>query len=121
WRDSATWPPPHTPPLFALHSAGGANTRSGNGALTTQLPADEPPDSFVYDPDNPVPTVGGRTLFYHPAFGSAVVADQAGVEEREDVLVYSSARLTRLSRIAGAVTLTLFASTSGGGNDCNAK
>jgi putative CocE/NonD family hydrolase len=121
WRDSATWPPPHTPTRFYLHSAGGANTRSGNGALTTQLPADEPPDSFVYDPDNPVPTVGGRTLFYHPAFGSAGVADQAGVEEREDVLVYSSARLTRLSRIAGAVTLTLFASTSGVDTDFTAK
>jgi uncharacterized protein len=121
WQESMTWPPNHTPTNFYLHSAGGANTRSGNGALTTDLPALEPPDSFVYDPQDPVPTVGGRTLFYHPAFGPAGVADQAKVEDREDVLVYSSPRLNKPFRIAGPVILTLFASSSAVDTDFTAK
>jgi hypothetical protein len=121
WQDSATWPPKHTPTNFYLHSAGSANSRSGNGALTPHLPGTEPPDSYVYDPANPVPTVGGRTLFYHPALGPTGVADQAKVEERQDVLVYSSPRLNRPSKIAGPVTVTLFAATSTVDTDFTAK
>jgi uncharacterized protein len=121
WQESPSWPPPHTPTNFYLHSGGAANSRGGNGFLTTDGPGAEPPDSYVYDPANPVPTVGGRALFYHPALGPTGVADQATVEERQDVLVYSSPRLNRPFRIAGPVTVTLFAATSGVDTDFTAK
>jgi predicted acyl esterase len=44
--------------------------------------------------------------------GPARVFDQATVEELEDMLVYASARLTTPLRIAGPVSVTLFAASS---------
>ena len=84
--------------------------QSGNGTLTLAQPISEPPDSFSYDPANPVPTVGGRTLFYHPRLGPPGVFDQAKVEEREDVLVYTSEPLTKPLSFAGNAAAELFVS-----------
>jgi putative CocE/NonD family hydrolase len=121
WRGSDAWPPRYTPVKYFLHSAGAANTRAGNGTLSTTAPADEPPDSYRYDPADPVPSVGGRTLFYHPVLGPAGVFDQAKVEERDDVLVYTTPRLVTPLRIAGPVSVTLFASSSAVDTDFTAK
>lgn len=120
WQESSSWPPPHTPVRYYLHSAGRANSRFGDGVLTTDSPAGaEPPDSYVYDPNDPVPSVGGRTL--HPNFGLGGVADQSRVEERGDVLVYTSAHLTRPLTIAGPVTVTLYVASSAPDTDFTAK
>lgn len=121
WRDSSTWPPQYTPVKFYLHSGGSANTRSGNGTLTAQPPGNEPPDSYFYDPANPVPSVGGRTLFYHPVLGPAGVLNQAKIEEREDVLVFTFTRLSTPLTIAGPVSVTLFAASSAIDTDFTAK
>jgi predicted acyl esterase len=48
------------PTRYYLHSKGQANTRFGDGVLSTEAPANEPPDRFRYDPRNPVPTYGGH-------------------------------------------------------------
>jgi hypothetical protein len=48
----------------------------------------------------PVPSLGGRTL--HPNLGPAGVQNQATLEERDDVLVYTSARLTTRLALARA-------------------
>src|SRR5262249_8071158 len=63
WRDENEWPLGRTryTEMF-LHRGGRANTLGGDGRLSAQRPADEPHDSFVYDPDDPVPTRGGTTL-----------------------------------------------------------
>jgi hypothetical protein len=53
------------------------------------MPGEEPLDTFAYDPADPVPTRGGNTLIL--AMG---VQDQRPVEEREDVLVYTSDAMT---------------------------
>src|SRR5262249_2538311 len=53
WRDEAEWPlarAVETP--WYLRS---------NGVLSVDAPGDEEPDGFTYDPDDPVPTVGGPT------------------------------------------------------------
>jgi putative CocE/NonD family hydrolase len=121
WQEADTWPPRHTPVKYHLHSAGPANTRFGSGTLAPHPPAGEPADSYRYDPADPVPSVGGRTLFYHPVLGPAGVFDQAKVEEREDVLVYTSARLTTPVRIAGPLSVTLFAASSAVDTDFTAK
>jgi putative CocE/NonD family hydrolase len=56
WRSSETWPVEGTTfEKFYLHSGGAANSLSGDGSLTLAMPASEPADRFVYDPDDPVP------------------------------------------------------------------
>jgi uncharacterized protein len=61
WRDEDSWPLDRAKQTkYFLHSAGKANSASGDGALSTSASANsETPDSFVYDPAKPVPTVGG--------------------------------------------------------------
>jgi uncharacterized protein len=119
WVETETWPPPYTPTDYYLRSGGHANSRFGDGSLAAQPPSAEPPDSFVYDPDEPVPSVGGRTL--HPIFGPGGVQDQAAVEERDDVLVYTSARFTTPVTITGPVTVTLHVVSSAPDTDFTAK
>ena len=59
WRNESAWPVERARSTsYYLHSAGKANTAAGDGALATSAPKSENPDSFVYDPANPVPTVG---------------------------------------------------------------
>jgi putative CocE/NonD family hydrolase len=123
WRDEADWPLPdtHYRPLY-LHSNGNANTRHGDGALSWAPPAAEPPDSFSADPHNPVPTCGGATLL--PGAQTAVNAgprDQRSVEERADVLVYTSPPLDADLDVIGPVTLVLFATSSARDTDFTGK
>ena len=110
WKTASEWPPEHTPTRFYFRSGGDANGRSGDGRLTDSKPADEPVDSYVYDPDDPVPSVGGRTL--HLNLGDPGVKDRAAVETRDDVLVFTSRTLTEPLAIAGSVSVTLYASSS---------
>jgi len=63
WRFEKEWPPKrvkYTP--WYLHGNGKANTASGDGSLSPKAPSAEPADKYVYDPANPVPTLGGTTL-----------------------------------------------------------
>jgi len=63
WRDADNWPIPGTQfTSYYLHSLGEANSSGGNGRISTDKPAaDEPPDHYVYDPANPVPSRGGHS------------------------------------------------------------
>lgn len=119
WREADSWPPPHAERTYYLQSGGRGNSRLGDGVLSPEPPGDQPPDAFVYDPDNPVPSVGGRTL--HREWGPAGVFDQATVEAREDILVYTSPYLTEAVSIAGPVSVVLYASTTGADTDFTAK
>lgn len=112
WREADTWPPAGAhPTLFYLRSQGKANTVQGNGTLNTEQPAQEAPDRFVYDPSNPVPTLGGRlccdSLHLEPG-----ARDQRPNEARQDVLVYSTPVLAHDLEVIGPVELTLYASSS---------
>ena len=61
WQSSDTWPPKGAQPMtFYLASGGKANTLDGDGILISAPPADNKPDSFTYDPMNPVPSYGGN-------------------------------------------------------------
>jgi putative CocE/NonD family hydrolase len=117
WRDENEWPlarTRYTP--YYLHSRGHANTASGDGALSPQMPGDEPPDAFAYDPADPVPTRGGNTLIL--AMG---VQDQRPVESRPDVLVYTSDAMTAPFEVTGPLAVTLFAASSAPDTDFTAK
>lgn len=117
WKDIDSWPPAHTIVPYYLHSTGQANSRLGDGVLDTKLPGIQPADSYVYDPLDPVPTRGGRSMI-------AVlpgVENQAEVEERHDVLVYTTPCLADPLVIAGPMSVTLFASSSAPDTDFTAK
>ncbi|MED1470036.1 CocE/NonD family hydrolase [Bacillus salipaludis] len=120
WRDEWEWPLARTQYTnFYLHSSGKANTKNGDGELSLMCPVDEAFDSYFYDPKNPVPTKGGSTLFAGPLTMGPF--DQREIEEREDVLVYSTEPLTEAIEVTGQVKVKLWASTDAKDTDFTAK
>ncbi len=120
WRDEQDWPLARALPTpFYLHSNGHANTLEGDGSLDTELPGDESADRFVYDPLNPVPTLGGALLM--PAIYRSGARDQQPIERRADMLVYTSAPLERDLEVTGPVTVTLWAASSAPDTDFVAR
>ena len=93
---------------------------SGDGALTTTTAKSDKPDTFTYDPANPVPTVGGP-LCCDPQHLPAGPRDQKEVEARPDVLVYSTPPLDNDVEVTGPVTLDLYAASSAVDTDFTAK
>jgi putative CocE/NonD family hydrolase len=118
WRSENEWPLKRTQfTSYYLHSSGHANSLKGEGALSTTKPAEEEPDHFTYDATNPVPTIGGNNL----VGASAGPYDQTKVEEREDVLVYSTAPLEQDLEATGPVRLILWAASSATDTDFTGK
>ncbi len=123
WRNEAAWPLERAKPTrYLLHSSGNANSASGAGLLSAG-PADfrsESTDTFVYDPANPVPTVGGPLCcdVVHLAPGPR---DQRQVEARPDVLVYSTPPLEEDVEVTGPVSLDIFAKSSAIDTDFTGK
>jgi putative CocE/NonD family hydrolase len=121
WREEENWPLARAKSTkYYLHSQGGANSARGNGSLSTTAPSNEPSDKFTYDPAKPVPTVGGPLCCDtdHLAPGPR---DQRSVEERDDVLVYSTPALDHDLEVTGPVRLEFFASSSAVDTDFTAK
>jgi putative CocE/NonD family hydrolase len=120
WRTANTWPIPGTTyQSYYLHSQGNANTLTGTGTLTATPPTGKQArrDRYRYDPTNPVPSFGGRFQASVPGGPH----DQRLIEQRPDVLVYSTAPLTRDVEVTGPVTVTLYAASSARDTDWTAK
>ena len=121
WRDEQEWPLARAKPTeYYLHSQGKANTLNGNGSLSVTPPGEEPPDLFLYNPSDPVPTRGGA-LCCNAYFAAGGSFEQGQIEAREDVLVYSTPPLQREVEVTGPVTVTLWAATSAVDTDFTAK
>ena len=121
WRDEQEWPPARAQNTnYYFHSRGRANSLRGNGSLTPDSPGDEPPDVFLYNPADPVPTRGGP-LCCNPYFAANGAFDQQDIESRPDVLVYSTPPLDQDLEVTGPVTVTLWAATSQTDTDFTAK
>ena len=121
WRMEDEWPLARAQDTsYFLHSRGKANTLNGDGWLSTDAPTSEPPDVYVYNPIDPVPTRGGG-LCCSPAFMSNGVYDQREVEARADVLVYTTPPMERDTEVTGPVTVTLYAASSARDTDFTAK
>ncbi len=122
WRQEDAWPLNRaTTTRYLLDSAGHANSSAGDGLLTTVVAGKlGPSDSFLYDPANPVPTVGGP-LCCDAQHLQPGARDQKDVEARPDVLVYSTPPLDADIEVTGQVTLDLFAKTSAADTDFTAK
>ena len=111
WQKSDTWPPQGVQPMtFFLSSGGKANTLNGDGALTPKPPSTDRPDNFTYDPMSPVPTRGGYRTTGN-AGGVDGSYDQRKIEERPDVLVYSTAPFKEGLEVTGPMTPTLYVSS----------
>ncbi len=108
WWYSNEWPPFNVKmERMYLHE---------NNLLDYNAPLHEKPDSFLYDPSNPVATVGGRNL---------VVASgpmrQNEIEEREDVLVYTTPPLDEPLAIAGEIIAHLWISSTAKDTDFSVR
>ena len=113
WQEAESWPPPSTDTSFFLRSKGRANTRHGDGTLSLDPSGEsEPPDSYLHNPLNPVPTVGGPYVRGIPGFVDAGSIEQTPAETREDVLVYTSAPVDKRLEITGHLNLVLWAASS---------
>ena len=121
YRQEEDWPLPQARQVkYFLHSAGRANSLRGDGSLSTTAPKTEPPDSYVYDPGNPVPTVGGP-LCCDQEHMEPGPRDQRSVENREDVLVYSMGPLAEDVEVTGPVSAILFVKSSSVDTDFTGK
>ena len=118
WRDENEWPLARTNYTdYFIHSQGKANSRAGDGVITAESPAKfETTDEFTYDPMNPVETIGGNNLMIDSG-----ALDQKKAELRQDVLVYTSAAMTRELEITGPVKIILYAASSAIDTDFTAK
>ncbi|HLZ10050.1 MAG TPA: CocE/NonD family hydrolase, partial [Chloroflexota bacterium] len=80
-------------------------------------PGAEEPDRFDYDPNNPVPSIGGNSSIGHWAGGGddPVISgpiDQRPIEQRADVLVYTSRPLEQDLEVTGPIEVVLYAASS---------
>lgn len=98
WRSLADWPPRDAAvQRWHLH---------GGGRLGTDAPAEKTPGRYTYDPAAPTPAVGGASIL------SRGPLDNRALEQRPDVLTYTSEPLAGPLVISGSVTARLFAGSS---------
>jgi hypothetical protein len=121
WQKADTWPPAGAQPMtLFLASRGKANSLKGDGALAAAPPGADTPDGFAYDPMNPVPSFGGNVC----CTGNAVTGgafDQRKMEERADILVYTSEPLKEATEASGPIEATLYVSSDAKDTDITVK
>ncbi|KXK02103.1 MAG: X-Pro dipeptidyl-peptidase domain-containing protein [Acidobacteria bacterium OLB17] len=121
WQSADQWPPAGAEPMtFYLSSNGKANSLKGDGVLTSAPPAADAVDLFTYDPMDPVPSYGGNVC----CTGNAVQGgsfDQSKMEERSDILVYTTEPLKEGFELSGPIEVTLFVSSSAKDTDFTVK
>ena len=98
WRYADDWPLPFTERAWYFQA---------DGTLQAMLPGDSTPISYTYDPEHPVPTVGGGNLEIPPG-----PYDQCPVENRSDVLVFTSPVLSAPYEAAGPIKTRLYVSSN---------
>jgi len=111
WRFEKEWPLARTNyQKYYFHSKGRANTVSGDGSMDTKQPKDQTADKFIYDPMDPVRTIGTMGPY-----------DQRQLETRNDVLVFSTGILKEDIEVTGPVNALIYASSSAKNTDFTAK
>jgi putative CocE/NonD family hydrolase len=108
WRAETDWPLPDTRyTAWYLRSGPSGSVSSVNdGRLAPAAPVGaEPADAYVYDPDHPVPTLGGNTLGIVGGVHDHLPADEMS-------LTYTSEPLEHELEVTGPVTAVLYAMSS---------
>ena len=120
WKTYDTWPPAGAQKVtYFLDSDGAANTAAGNGRLLPGKPKKDTKDAFTYDPMNPAPSLGGQVCCFNAANPGSY--DQAKMQARPDVLVYSTAPLTAPVNVTGPIEVTLYLSSDAKDTDLIVK
>ncbi|MEZ5346965.1 MAG: CocE/NonD family hydrolase [Pyrinomonadaceae bacterium] len=121
WQTADEFPPKDASPVkFYLASSGKANTSPTDGKLVLSPPSADSPDKFIYDPMDPVPSYGGNVC----CTGNAVRGgsfDQSKMEERDDILVYSTDVLKEGIELTGNIDVTLYVSSDAKDTDFTVK
>ena len=140
WQHSEDWPPEGAKNVtLDLWSAGHANTLNGDGKLflansspsslmqftgedvASNLKTDLP-DTFTYDPMHPTPSYGGNVCCAANTIpGNGGALDQRKMEERPDILVYTSEPLKEGIEVSGPITATLYVSSDVKDTDVTVK
>ena len=119
WRDETEWPLARARPVNWYLRA--------DRKLSREPPrGEEPPDRYDYDPNDPVPTLGGNHSIgsYNPGLYELAKPgpyDQRPVEARPDVLTWTSDILDEDTEVTGPVSLRLHASSSARDTDFVAR
>jgi uncharacterized protein len=124
WRDEHEWPlarTKYTP--FYLHSG---------GSLSPDRPTNEAPTTFLFDPRNPVPTLGGnvssqgKLMFQgaadqrgHPGYW--LTSDTKPLSARNDILVYQTEPIAADIEVTGPLVVKLWGSSNARDTDFTAK
>jgi len=108
------------PPGGGAHGEGAAHAATEFGAAIAPAAAGAAFDQFVYDPSNPVPSVGGHSCCSWTS-GPQGQFDQSAIEQRADILVFSSAPLEQDLEATGPVSVILYARTTAPDTDFTAK
>ena len=116
WQTLESWPPPAHLRTWHLAGSGAA----GEARLAVKPPAGSWAVALAHDPDDPVPSLGGR-CWAMPGWTSAGPLDQAGLAVRSDVLRLESPPLDRPLAVCGQPRARLWIERSGSPVDCCAK
>ena len=101
-------------------SRGGAESTTARDNLQATPPDAEAPDTYTYDPAFPAPSLGGHSCCGAQS-GPQGPYDQTPVEQRSDVLVYTTAPLGHDTEVTGPVTVQLWAQSTSADTDFTAK
>lgn len=102
WRTAEAWPPPEAVAKRLYLGEGGALASDPPAAASS-------PDTYIYDPDDPTPTLGGSILSAVYRAGSV---DVATLQQRGDVVAYTSEVLDKDLDVVGPLRLVFYASSS---------
>jgi putative CocE/NonD family hydrolase len=121
WRQENEYPLARTQyKKMYFHGGGKANSDRGDGVLSWDAPTgDSKPDHYSYDPENPVPSVGGNNCCGTPT--AAGPRDQRAIENRNDILIYTSDFLSQDIEATGPVKVVISASSDAVDTDFVAK
>jgi len=108
WRTADDWPIPAKMSPFYFCADGTLRQR--------RVRKKDVSLSYKYDPKDPVATIGGANLTI-----SKGPRDQRKVENRPDVLLFTSEKLDKYIEITGSVRVKLWASSSAADTDFTAK
>jgi len=103
WHEAGAWAGEAKGELKLYLRGPGPGGSARSGTLSAEAAGDEPPTSFVYDPENPVPTVTSQ----HLLFGSGYKWIDA-IEGRDDMLIFTSEPLAAPTFVCGQPGVELF-------------
>lgn len=110
--DLAHWPTEESQvEKWFFHSEGRANSKFGDGTLSTKGPSDEHVDLFISDPAIPIQSNGGHSCCFD-SITPMGPADQRVSESSRMVLVYTSEKFENENLLIGDAKIVLYASSS---------